>query len=248
MTTAPKLGLAGHKLDPRGRTLKLRDFLRRDFAVPEGGDVAFGMEPDSDPLGNDQFGVCGLACPAHFERWQDQRVRDPTTVNTDAVLLEAQNFGFDPADPDSFEGVYALDVMKRWRSVGLFGLEPIEAFAQVDFYDRAQLKGGTYLLGGSALCLNLPRRVKAGSIYVADTWDVADDDDGHLGGHMVLLQGDTLNSWGSHRGRILVTWQFIQRYTFDAYVWVSRRGLVDGRALSGLDLDGMREALAYVTG
>jgi len=243
-----KLGLSGHKVDRRGRTLKLRDFLRRDFAVPEGADVAFGMEPDADPLGNDQFGVCGLACPAHFERWQDQRVNDATTVDTDAVLLEAQNFGFDPADPDSFEGVYALDVMKRWRSSGLFGLEPIEAFAQVDFYDRRQFYGGTFLLGGTAVCLNLPRVVKAGGIFVADTWDVAADDEGCLGGHMVLCQGGTVNSWGAHRGRILMTWEFVQRYSFDAYAVVSRRGLKDGRALSGLDLDGMREALTVVTG
>lgn len=240
----PKLGLAGHKEDARGRTLKLRDFLRPELAVPHNSDNTDGMVYDSDPLANDVLGVCGIAAPGHFERWEDQLCKRPTVVDGEAVTAEYRNFGYIPGDPTSDNGVYALDVFKRWRRDGLFGRK-IDAFAQVDYFDRDQTQAASFALGGTFLCLNLPKRVKAGSIYEADVWEVADDDGGPLGGHMVLLQGDSGNSWGK---KIAIPHPFVLRYCFDAFAVVSRHGLREGRAFSGLDIDALTAALLYVTG
>jgi len=234
-----KLGLCGHKEDPLRRTLRLRDFLVPGFAVPASCDVTFGLVPDDDPLANDVLGVCGLAGPGHFERWEDQLCRRQTVVDGAAVRREYEAFGYVPGDPSTDGGVFALDVFKRWRSVGLFG-RTIDAFAQVDFYDRNQTAAATFLLGGVFLCFNLPR-----SCQGRDVWEVVDDDGGSWGGHMALLQGDTVNSWGQ---RIRVERSFISRYCFDAYAVVSRAGLRDGRAYSGLDIVAMGRALAAVTG
>ncbi len=241
----PKLGLAGHKVDPRGRTLQLGAFLSGEVAVAVGADVTFGLPPDRDDLGNIELGVCGLAGPGHFCRWEDSLLGRPLSVDTDAVKREYQNFGWRPDDPSTDRGVYALDLFTRWRSVGLFGLPPIRAFAQVSLYSRSQQQAASFCLGGIFWCFNLPRLVRAGSIFEADVWDVADDDGGHAGGHLVWTPGDWGNSWGKHP---LITPAFRARYAFDAFTVVSSRGLRDGRAHSGLDLDGLLRAVAAVVG
>jgi hypothetical protein len=238
----PKLGLAGHKVDSRGRTLRLGSFLTAP-SYPVGGDITAGLPRDENDLGNFNIGLCGIAAPGHMARWEDWRAGRPSTIDKSAVIQEYRNFGYD-GTPGSDRGVYALDVMNRWRKVGLFGLPPIKAFAQVDFYDIEQVRAATFCLGGVFLCLNLPNFVAAGSVFEADTWDVADDDGGIAGGHMVWRYGDPVNSWGMHP---LVTPRFLARYTFDSYAVVSERSLQDGRAYSGLDLDGLMRAVEAVT-
>jgi hypothetical protein len=248
---APRLGLIGPKEDTGGpdgksRTLKLADYLLPSFAVPAGADVAFGLAPDEDPLGNDEVGCCAVAGPGHYARWEDQLCRRPTEVTADRVLADyAEISGYVPGDPSTDVGTYAIDVMKAWRSRGLFGLPPIAAYARVNLYDRAELEAAVFLLGGAFLCLALPRRVASGDLFEADTWDVATDDGGAAGGHLVLLQGDTVNTWGR---RVLITPAFIARYCWEAWAVVSRHGMRDGRAFSGLDLDGLMQAVDVVSG
>lgn len=236
-----KLGLKGHKEDPRGRTLKLGDFLVPErFAVVANADLALDYPPDRDPLGNDAVGNCGIAGPGHFARWEDARCGLATAIDAAAVLREYEAFGYVPDDPSTDNGVYALDVFKRWRSVGMFGRQ-IEAFAQVDYFDAAQVQAAVFLLGGWFACYNLPRSVQG-----LDYWDVEEDDGGSWGGHLVWHDGtDTCNSWGQ---RILVTPRFRSRYCFDGYAVVSPHGLRQGLGFGGLDLDKMRAALAVVTG
>lgn len=96
--------------------------------------------------------------------------------------------------------------------------------------------------GKVLLCFNLPRSVQG-----RDVWDVAGDDGGTWGGHLVWANAtNRVNSWGQ---QILVTPAFIEQYAFDAIAVVSADAIKpDGRAFSGLDLGGLREALAEVTG
>jgi hypothetical protein len=237
-----KLGLAGHREDPRGRTLKLRDFLRRDFAVPVACDleVDAGLPHDSDPLGNLAVGCCAVAAPGHFARWEDKVRGQPEQVQERDVLGEyATLSGWTEDDPDSDTGLYALDVFKHWRTVGLFGRK-IEAFAQVDFLDPVEMQAATFLLGGVFLCLSLPR-----AAMESDDWDLWDDDGGRAGGHMVYLYGCNCNSWGIAKR---TTPAFVHRYAFDAFAAVSSASVAPGgRAFSGLDIGGLRDALAFVT-
>lgn len=236
-----RLGLAGHKVDPLGRTLKLREFLRPGHAYPVACDLTTGLARDADPLGNLDVGCCAIAGPGHFVRWQDSFCGRPVRVTTADVIDEYQAFGYVPGDESTDNGCYALDVVKRWRKVGLFGTR-IEAFAQVDFLDREELARATFLLGGYFLCLNLPRSVQG-----ADVWDVGDDDGGNWGGHLVWCYGtNAVKSWGQD---ITITDRFREQYAFDALAVVSADAIKpDGRAFSGLDLGGMRVALAEVTG
>jgi hypothetical protein len=240
MLTTPKLGLAGHKEDPRGRTLKIKDFIKPDLAYPAACDLTFGLIPDVDALGNDAVGCCAIAGPAHFARWEDQLCKRQTNVFTANVIDEYQNFGYVPGDETTDNGCYALDVFKRWRNVGLFGRK-IEAFAQVDFFNPDEIAAATFLLGGVFFCFNLPNKVKDGSIFEAQTWDVATDGGGVAGGHLIW---DRI-SWGERK---YPTQPFIARYCFDAFAVVSAESIKpDGRAFSGLDLGGLQEALEAVT-
>lgn len=241
----PKLGLAGHKVDPKGRTLKLADFIRPSFAAPAACDLTTDTGRDTDDLGNVQVGCCAIAGPGHFVRWEDRICGRPQSVNTASVIDEYQAFGYVPGDETTDNGCYALDVMKRWRSVGLFGRR-IQAFAQVDYFDAGELAKATFLLGGVFLCLSLPRRVAMGDMFTSEVWDVAIDDGGIAGGHLVWLEGSNLvNSWGQ---RIRVSDAFVARYCFDAYAVVSGDAVTpNGRAFSGLDLAGLDDALRSVT-
>jgi len=239
----PKLGLAGHKEDPLGRTLKIKDFIQPTFACPADCDLTFGMVADTDDLRNASIGLCALAGPGHFERWTDQLCDREPRVSGASVEREYRLMvpGFDPDLPETDTGLYALDVFKRWRSVGLFGLPPIRAFGQVAYNNPDEVVKASFLLGGVFFCFNLPYKVKAGSIFEADVWDVADDDGGIAGGHLVWNR----NSWGMRK---VPTPAFIERYCFDAFAAVSAEAIKkDGRAFSGLDLGGLDEALQLVT-
>lgn len=240
-----KTGLKGPKVDRLGRTLKLKEFLKPTFAFPAACDLTTGLVPDVDDLGNVSVGLCALAGPGHFTRWEDQFCKRPTRVFTAQVIDEYQHFGYVPGDETTDNGCYALDVFNRWRKVGLFGTK-IEAFAQVAWTNPDEMSRATFLLGGVFLCFNLPNKVKEGSIFEAQTWDVATDDGQSAGGHLVWSDGtNLLNSWGR---RILATNAFLDRYAYDAFTVVSRDALtLTGRAFSGLDLAGMSEALRSVT-
>lgn len=227
------------------RTLKLGAFMAPGLAAPASCNLAATTGADPDALGNLELGICGLAGPAHQIRWEDRLCGRPETVRTAQVIREYENFGYVPGDDTTDNGTYALDVMKRWRKVGLFGRAPIEAFGQVDFYDRRQMEAATFLLGGVFLCLALPKLVKHGSIFDTRIWDVAENDGGRAGNHLVWKFGDEVNTWGFD---VLITPEFIERYAYDAYAVVSADAVKpDGRAFSGLDLAGLDEALRSVT-
>jgi hypothetical protein len=228
------------------RTLKLGDYIAPSFAAPASCNLTESTGLDADALGNLELGCCGLAAPAHFVRWEDRLCGRPETVRTVHVVDEYQNFGYVPGDDSTDNGRYALDVMKRWRKVGLFGRDPIAAFARVDFLNRKQLTDAIFLLGGVFLCLSLPKQTRYGSIFDSRIWDVATDDGGRAGNHMVWLYGDEANSWGYAE---LVTEAFIERYAYDAYAVASADAVKpDGRAFSGLDLAGLQQAIAAITG
>lgn len=245
--TRPRLGIVGPKVDRLGRTLKLADFIADDIRYPVTCDPDLGLPVDDDPLGNLSVGCCGIAAPGHLARWSDSICARPWAVDEAAVLLEYRNFGYDPANPDTTDnGVYAIDVANRWRKTGLFGLPPIDAFAQVNYYSDEQMALANFALGGVLLCLSIPKRVASGDPFEADTWDVhPQGGDGSLGGHMVLVRGDVVNSWGR---RILMTPAFRRLYTFDAFAVVWRYSLrPGGLAYSMLDLDGLMAAVQRVT-
>jgi hypothetical protein len=200
-----------------------------------------GLARDTDDLGNSDVGCCAIAGPGHFVRWEDAICQRPTRVQAADVLREYSAIsGYVPGDESTDVGCYALDVMRRWRKVGLFGTR-IEAFAQVDYRSQEELARATFLLGGAFLCFDLPRSAEG-----TDTWGIVGNDGGTWGRHLVWADGTGLvNSWGQ---RIRVTTAFVQRYCFDVYAVVSVDSVMPGgRAFSGLDVGGLREALAAVT-
>lgn len=242
-----KLGLRGHKEDRLGRTLRLADFLT-DFSYPANCDITEGLAPDEDDLGNASVGLCALAGPAHKERWLDQLNKRPPRVAADVVIAQYSAMtGYVPGDESTDNGTYALDVFRAWKKDGLFGLPPIEAYAQVNYLDAEEVRKATFLSGGTFLCLSLPKRVAAGDPRDVDVWDVPPDGDfgGELGGHLVWLYGDCCNSWGR---QIVVTPAFIAARAYDAFVAFGPDDLLPGgRAFSGLDLAGLRAAVKAVT-
>jgi hypothetical protein len=236
-----KLGLKGHKVDERGRTLKLSDFMVKNFSVPAHCDVMDGLVPDRADLGNSELGVCALAGPGHFERREAQLHEQFPLATSYSIHEEYKNFGYVVGKPETDQGCYALDVMKRWRKVGLFGGHKIDAFANVDYFDRTQILTSISLLGGWFACFNLPISVEG-----KDVWDVPDHESKDWGPHLVWMHSESLcNSWGE---RIYVTDRFIKTFCFDGYAVVSKGQLVNGKTTGGIDFASMVEALKVVTG
>jgi hypothetical protein len=100
--------------------------------------------------------------------------------------------------------------------------------------------------GGVHVMFALPKCVQG-----AVKWELPNGDDGgEWGGHWVWAfamdhVGMLVNSWGQW---IPVEWAFVAKYAFDARCAISQDELgPDGLAFAGLDMDGLRAAIARLS-
>jgi hypothetical protein len=233
------LGLVGGKPEHPATKLKLADFSPPPppAAYPAAVDITLGLPTDTADLGNIENRDCGLAGPGHNIIWMDDMAYRPGRVSTDGILdaWHAVNGGTD-------EGVTADGVLAYWRDVGICGCK-LAASLVVDYNNREAMIAACFLMGGVHCMFTLPKCVQGMLL-----WDApAGDDGGAWGGHWVWAfaagpDGLLVNSWGQW---IVVTWAFVERYAFDARAAISQDDLDDdGIAFSGLDMDGLRAAIA----
>ena len=230
------LGLNGGAPQHPTARLKLSSFkVEPLFAYPEAVDVTIGMEPDTDPLGNDDYGDCGVAGPGHAIAWMDARAERPKRVNTEGILA-----AYNEITGGQDVGVTTDQLLLYWRDKGICGCR-IGASLAVDYNDVEAMIRSVFEFGGVHVMFTLPMSVQGKT-----TWEVpAGDDGGVWGGHWVwaFSAGDCLlvNSWGEW---IPVSWAFVAKYAFDARVVISQDDLDGtGRAFSGLDMEGLKAEL-----
>lgn len=195
---------------------------------------------------NDQIGCCAIAAPAHMVmQW---------TANTNGIIVPTDEqvvqeysavSGYDPQTGDNDNGCNMLDVLKRWRNVGLFG-HKILAFVQINQHNHVECMQAQYLFGGLYIGIMMPE-IAQDQVDAGQPW--------HVGGHP-LTGKFAPGGWGGHAvnnarygafGLDVCTWGDLQPMAWDfhdAYVdevfgvvsedWIDKQ---HNKAPSGFDLN-----------
>lgn len=247
------LGKLG-KLAPKAnsRTLRFSRYLRSAAPLPEplktyweyripGG--AWGM------LGNDQFGDCTCAGPAHELMNRTAHTGAIITPSLTAVLNMYQAIcpGFDPATGANDNGAAITDALNYMQTTGLAG-HKILGWAQVDQTNIDNTKAAIYIFGSVNIGVNLPNSAMD-QTQAGKAWDVVSPDGGIAGGHCVTLmgygaEGATCITWGQLQP---LTWAWFRQYCDEAYAEISLDWLAStGRAPNLLNLSQLNADLAAV--
>lgn len=239
---------AGVVEDPR--TLKLASVLIPEDLPAVRPRWRIAVKLHSWPMfANDRYGCCVFATHGHrvmSQEWSSGR-RDKLPVSVEDVLaFYSEVTGFDRNRPETDNGAYLIDALRRLRTVG-FGLEAdgtahtIAAYARVgDVGKTDEFRRAAHLFGGMMLGLALPTRAQSQSV-----WDDAGtatyvDQPYSWGGHSVDMigydaTGVTLVTWGREQR---ATWRWVERYVDEAWVVVSEDFINrKGRTPQGLDVD-----------
>ncbi len=168
---------------------------------------------------NNTLGTCMIAGPANAEELFSacRPGSSGQIVVSDAqVLKEYESQGYIPGKPETDLGCDPLDVMKRWKSLGLFGLPPIEAFVSSSPGNLAHLRAGQYLLGVACMGFQMPITAQR-QLDRGEPWDVVktntgDADKGSWGGHEVLGEGYQFGR-GVDERYDCITWNQVQAMT-----------------------------------
>lgn len=242
-----RLGKLPAKHDPR--TLKLAAYLPAELP-PIPAEHAWSPGVDGWPMfRNDTVGDCTCAGAAHQVRTWTGNEKPPAIALSDADVLAMYSAvtGYDPADPESDQGAYLLDVLKYWRATGCAG-HKIGAFAQVPLKQEL-VKAAIYLFGGVYVGLLLPITAQSQAVWDVET-TAGDGQPGSWGGHCVAIvdydnEGLTCATWGELRR---MTWAFFATYCDEAYAIISPDWIQDGQSPSGLNMAALQSDLAQVSG
>jgi hypothetical protein len=202
---------------------------------------------------NDRIGDCTCASAAHIIEAVSTYGQGATAEIGDEAILEVYSAvsGYDPRTGENDNGAVMQDVLDLWRKVGIGGHQ-ILAFAEVDISDRSEVDAAVNLFGHVYLGLNVPYSA-LDQFDKGQAWDVVRRDGGNAGGHAV--HAGYFNQ--DERTLKVVTWARVQgmtdafwaRYVEEAWVAVTPEWLNEvGQSPAGLDLYGLGQALAELTG
>lgn len=247
--TQVKCGRLPTKHDPR--TLRLARYLTSTLppAPPEYDYTA--KVPSWGMLANDTVGDCTVAAAGHEVMAWTAYATSLHLVTTEEVLAAYSAItGYDPANPDSDQGAYCLDVLKYWRATGIAG-HKIGSFVAVDPDKPLEVMTALWLFGSVYLGLDLPVSAQSQAVWdVPEGGTVGDGAPGSWGGHAVCLQaydadGAVIVTWGETRR---VTWAFLKEYCSEAYAILSPDFLSGGKAPNGFSVDQLAADLAILSG
>ena len=233
-----KLGKAPARKD--ARNLKLASLLKAGPPLPRAYDFDLAHAGIPTPMfANDVHGDCVIAGRAHQTlRFEDIEQGSVLMVSDKDVLNEyfKETGGAD-------RGLIVLDSLKRWRSKGWkVGKKTysIQAFSEVDFRNRDEVRRAIFADIGIGLGVQLPNSAKV-QLQTGQPWDVSsgrDSERGSWGGHYVYVPGYTpvgpiCVTWGRKQQ---MTWAWLARYCDEAYAIFDARdrfkkALIDGKKI-----------------
>lgn len=238
--------------DPAKRRLKLKHFLTGSLpVVPPSVDYDKAVY-DWPMYGNDKYGDCVFAMLGHaIEAWTANAGNLVKVTDADVLKGYSDVTGFDPADPSTDNGTVMQDAFNWWRKTGMAG-HKIVAFAQVDHGYPDEMEAAAALFGEVLLAINFPASAMK-QFNAGKPWDVVANDGGIEGGHAICsAKYDAAKrqwvviTWGQEQP---VTFAFLAKYMSEAWVAISPEWIAaNGKAPSGLDLAGLGEAFASLTG
>lgn len=214
-----KLGKAIAKRDVRN--LKLATLLRAPLKLPKNYDFDTKHPGIPTPMfANDAYGDCVIAGRAHQTlRFENIEQGSVLMIKDSDVLHEYRK---ETGGPDT--GLIVLDSLKLWRKQGWkVGKRnyKIQAFAEVDFKNRSQVRQTIYADVGIGLGVQLPLSAQK-QMQTGQRWDVATGPNaapGSWGGHYIYVPGYTTAgpvcvTWGRKQQ---MTWAWLDKYCDEAY-------------------------------
>jgi hypothetical protein len=215
------------------------------------GPKAWGM------LGNDEWGDCAWAGPAHETMLLTIEGGAPATFTTADVLSDyAAGTGFDPnagppGDNPTDKGSSVREVLDYRRKTGIVdsagSRHTIGAYVKLDRTNLVEVYQALYVFQVVGIGIEFPDsamdQFKAG-----EPWDVVPGAE-ILGGHYVpcVAKRDDIDvvTWGALQQ---MTERFFQTYCDEAWAYVSTEDLQSGKDPEGFDLTQLRADLAALGG
>ena len=210
-----RLGRKAIKTDTR--TLCMARYLTTELPAPPDsvdwshGQTSWGM------LMNDRLGDCTIAGALHaIQGWMINLGTALIFNDQDALTYYRLFDGYVPSDPSTDTGGILLDVLNKWKQLGING-HTISAYASVDPKNIAEVKQAIALFGPLYVGFQLPN-----SVWGQKVWEVTDDNSID-GGHCVVLigyntTGPVAISWGA---LYQMTWEFFKAYFDELYAAIS---------------------------
>jgi hypothetical protein len=214
------------------------------------GPKAWGM------LGNDEWGDCAWAGPAHETMLLSKEGDKPATFTTAGVLSDyAAGTGFDPkAGPPGHnptdKGSDVHDVLKYRRKTGIVDAaekrHKIGAFVKLEPKNLTHVYQALYLFQVVGIGIEFPGTAME-QFNEGKPWSVVPGASIE-GGHYVCCVGKRQNidivTWGALQQ---MTIEFFETYCDEAWVYISGEEISDtGKDLEGFDLAQLRADLAAI--
>lgn len=247
-----KLGKKPPRLD--SRTLRLAKYFKPELpGAPASIDWTQGVT-DWGMMLNDNLGDCTCAAVGHaIQVWSANVVGFPMQTVTDATVLKLyeDSCGYNPADPNTDQGGFEIDVLNFWRK------NPQEthrllAYADPDPGNVDHIKTSIALFGGVYIGINLPLTAQQ---QVGGVWAVTGDPKhdpwampGSWGGHAVYVcaydaEHLTCITWGKQQK---MTWDWWKTYCDEAHTLLGGWWITHHKTPSGFDHQQLNEDLLQV--
>lgn len=202
-----RLGKKPPKSDKR--TLQFRNYLNLDKLPPLPATLNVDKVTNWPMDGNDNRGDCVLASAEHIIRkwyiYGNQPIKASQITQAQVINL------YDELSPND-DGLFILDILKRWRITGLWG-DKIIGFAQVTTGDPTEAKYAAWL-GSLKMGISLP------DINTYGPWltpsGPRDPNNGHDVPGVGYYDGGLLTpSWGS---MMQMSWPWYRAYNDESYI------------------------------
>ena len=209
-------------------------------------------------LGNDEFGDCAIAGPAHETMLWTKLGGHYATFTTAGVLSDYSAItGFDPhagppGENPTDQGSNVRDVARYRQTVGMKDAHgrrhKIGAYVALDPRNEAHVRAAVYLFDGIGLGFMVPDSAME-QFNAGEPWDVVPGAQIE-GGHYVPIVGVTASgpvcvTWGRVQG---MTWDFFGAYADESYAYLSTEALTGGKSPEGFDVAALKLDLAAVRG
>lgn len=205
-------------------------------------------------LGNDEYGDCAIAGPAHETMLLTKLGGFPASFSTASVLSDYSRItGFDPnagvpGANDTDQGSNVRDVARFRRATGMLDANnhrhKIAAFVAVNPRISAHVRAATYLFEVLGIGFEVPDSAMQ-QFQDGKPWTVVPGSSIE-GGHYVCgvgcdARGIWVITWGTLQ---LMTWKFFTTYCDEAYAYLSTEDLKANRSPEGFNLVALKADLA----
>jgi hypothetical protein len=252
-----KLGKRPPKYD--ARTLQFANYMDRmpgPLPTPP-PEISYVVKvPNWPVLLNDQLGDCVIAAMGHMiQQWTYFATGGTgmqTMTDDEALAAYEAIGGYDPADPNSDNGVCMLAALNYWRNTGIMAggkLHKIGGYVATDPQNLLQARQSIWMFGNQFTGVLLPS-----SVEDANDWTVPDGgiyspagQPGGWGGHCVPTMAEspetlTCVTWGE---RLKMSHNFLFDYADEAYAILSPDWLTaKGNSINGLNLAALQRDIA----